>query len=642
MAHHLGAAHDDISCSHHTGNIGAKKLTHESKARLLRMGAGIILYILALSGFLSPRAVIALYAGSLLIFGYDVLIKAVVNTAKGELFDENFLMGISAIGAFLIKQYPEAAAVMLFFQAGEFFHELAVDYSRGSIKALMDIKPDIAHVKRAGAVIDISPAEVRVGEILIIKPGEKIPLDGVVTRGQSRLDMKSLLGESVPGFVTVSDEVKSGSINLTGLLHVRAVRPENESAASKIMDLVQNAISKKAPAERYITRFSKIYTPIVVCTAVSIALAGPLVFSGEFDVWIYRALIFLVASCPCALVISVPLSIFSGIGACSEKGVLVKGGNILQTLSVIDLVVFDKTGTLTKGEFRVTKIVPAAGVNESFLLKRAYLAEKNSLHPIAQSLLSAAKERLIHIGDDETTAAGFKEIAGMGVEAYVSGDRILAGSEKLMLENGFEPIRRGQADGVITHVASGGRYLGYIVLSDIIKPDSKDAVSELKRIGVKQVIMLSGDRKESTEAVGKLLGIDKVFSELLPHEKVTRLERLYAENPGAKILFAGDGINDAPVLARADVGAAMGGIGADAAVTAADIVIMNDGPSKIPAAILTARNTLRITRQNIFFALAVKFSVLFLTMLGFASMWMAVFADVGVEVLVVLNAMRRK
>ena len=599
------------------------------------------MYLTAHSGILPVKAVFFIYTACLIVFGYDIFIKAVVNLVKGELFDENFLMSAAVLGAFYIEQYSEAVTVMLFYQVGEFFQDLAVDRSRRTIKALINIKPEIAHVTRSGVIIDIAPSEVQIGEILTVKPGEKVPLDGVIIEGKSQLDMSSLLGEAIPRTVNVYDEVLSGSVNLIGLLRIRVTKPEVASTASKIMELVENASSKKAPAERFITRFSRIYTPIVVSAAAVIALIIPLILSEPVGKWIYRALIFLVISCPCALVISIPLCFFSGIGACSKKGILVKGGNYLQTLSEINTVVFDKTGTLTKGIFKVSKIRPASGVSESFLLWRAYLAEKNSLHPIAKSLITAVNDRF-NTENDKTAVTGFKEISGKGVEAYVSGVRILAGNSKLMRENGFEPIKNIPDDGVVTHVASGYRYLGYIIVSDEIKPDSMAAISELKHIGIKQIIMLSGDRKDSAEAVGNHLNIDKVYSGLLPHEKAARLERVYAENPNAKVLFSGDGINDAPVLARADIGAAMGGIGSDAAVTAADIVIMNDEPSKIPSAILTARNTMSIARQNIILALSVKFTVLILGMFGFASMWMAIFADVGVEVLSVFNALRRK
>ena len=624
-----------------TRAIARTGLSCNNKLRLFRMGAGVIVFAAALSGVLPKQAAFSLYAASLIIFGYDVLIKAVNNIFDGNLFDENFLMCVSVIGAFLIKQYPEAAAVMLFYQAGEFLQELAVDRSRRSIKDLLNIKPDTAHVIRSGVTADIPPSEVLPGEILTIKPGERIPLDSVITEGQSQLDMSSLLGESVPRTVRVSDEILSGSINLTGLLKARAVKTESESTASKIMEMAETASARKAPTERLITKFSKIYTPIVVSAAAVIALIVPLILSQPVNGWIYRALIFLVASCPCALVVSVPLSFFSGIGACSQKGVLVKGGNYIQSLSEINTVVFDKTGTLTKGIFRVTKILPEAGISGNYLLRRAYLAEKNSLHPVAKSLTAAYKERN-GAGADDPPVTGFREITGMGVEACVSGVRLLAGSAGLMLENAIQPAQGGPFEGVVTHVASGGKYLGRIVVSDEIKPGGAAAVSELKRIGIKNIIMLSGDCKENSEYTGSRLGIDEVYSGLLPHEKVLRLEKIYGGDKGAKILFAGDGINDAPVLARADVGAAMGGIGSDAAVMAADIVIMNDEPAKIPEAILTARNTMRIARQNIVFALAVKFAVLILALFGLASMWMAVFADVGVEILVVFNSIRRK
>ena len=637
MSGHSKAVHGGITV---LNNITRQGLSRENKIRLARVTAGLIIYAAAVSRPYA-RAALVLYAAALFIFGYDVLIKAIENISHGELFDENFLMGVSTIGAFIIRQYPEAAAVMLFYQVGEFFQELAVDHSRRSIKDLLNIKPDIAHVFRLGAIIDVPPSEVRVGEIIAVKPGEKIPLDSVITEGFTQLDMTSLLGESVPRTARAPDEALSGSINLTGLIRARVIKPESESTAYKIMEMAENAGAKKAPVERFITRFAKVYTPIVVSSAVIIALIFPLIFSQPITVWVYRALIFLVASCPCALVVSVPLSFFSGIGACSRKGILVKGGNHIQSLSRINTVLFDKTGTLTIGKFQVSKIMPEMGVDGHYLMKQAYLAEKNSIHPIARSLVAAYRERLMD-GADDIRITGFKEIPGKGVECFAQGVKILAGSAGFMRDSGCIPADAGTLEGAATHVASGGKYLGCIIVSDEIKPGGKAAISELRRIGIRRIIMLSGDRRDSSESVGKRLGIDGVYSNLLPHEKIQRLERIYKEDKSARILFAGDGINDAPILARADIGAAMGGIGSDAAVTAADIVIMDDELSKIPEAILTARNTMRIARQNIVFALVVKFTVLVLAVMGLTSMWMAVFADVGVEVLVVFNAMRRK
>jgi Cd2+/Zn2+-exporting ATPase len=614
------------------------RLTTEDKIHLARLISGAALYALALSNVLPFAANVIVYLVCLIIFGADVIYEAITNILHGELFDENFLMTVSTVGAFCIQQFPEAVAVMAFYQIGEFLQDMAVDRSRRSIKSLMNLKPDVVHMASSGLSSDKLPSDVAVGELILVKPGERIPLDGVVIDGTSALDMSSLTGESVPVQVGPSETVLSGAVNLSGLLKIRVQKPENESTVTKIMDLVENAASKKAPTEKFITKFAKIYTPAVVSAALIIAFIAPLVLPGTFTQWVYRALVFLVVSCPCALVVSVPLTFFSGIGASSRKGVLVKGGNYLQALSEVNVVVFDKTGTLTKGVFDVNELLPANGVSELQLLRAAAIAEENSLHPIGVSIVRAFNERY---GPIKAEATDYREISGMGVSALSRGQKILAGSAQWMKENGVM-AQEITNTGALVYVAQGGKFLGCVVISDELKPDAATAIAQLKALGVSRTVMLTGDRKSTAEIVGRHIGIDDVYSQLLPYEKVERLERIASELPGSKVMFVGDGINDAPVLARAEVGAAMGGVGSDAAVEAADVVIMNDEPSKIPLAIRIARSTMRIVKQNITFALAVKFIVLLLAVFGYATMWMAVFADVGVEALVVLNAMRRK
>ena len=569
-----------------------------------------------------------------LVIGWDVLWRAVRNIAHGQVFDENFLMAIATVGALFIGEYAEAVFVMLFYQVGELFQSYAVGKSRQSIAALMEIRPDYANVERDGQVEQVDPDEVEVGETILIKAGERVPLDGVVLEGRSDLDTAALTGESLPREVQSGDDVISGCVNLTGLLKVRVTRAFEESTVSKILDLVENAGSKKARAENFITKFARYYTPAVVLSAVALAVLPPLIGAMTWSESLHRALIFLVISCPCALVISVPLSFFGGIGGASKAGVLVKGGAYLEVLSRTQIVVFDKTGTLTKGVFNVTAIHPET-CGEDQLLELAALAESWSEHPIARSLREAYGKDI-----DAGRVADVEERSGRGVRAVVDGTEIFVGNDKLMDDIGvsWHPCHRV---GTTVHVASAGEYLGHIVISDEVTEDAARAVSDLKALGVARTVMLTGDAQAVGESVGKQLGLDEVHAQLLPADKVERVEELLAQKTGKGCLaFVGDGINDAPVLSRADVGIAMGGLGSDAAIEAADVVLMDDKPSKIAVAIRIAQKTLVIVRQNIAFALGVKALVLVLGALGQANMWEAVFADVGVSVIAILNAMR--
>ena len=569
-----------------------------------------------------------------LVIGWDVLWRAARNIAHGQVFDENFLMAIATVGALFIGEYAEAVFVMLFYQVGELFQSYAVGKSRQSIAALMEIRPDYANVERDGQVEQVDPDEVAVGETILIKAGERVPLDGVVLEGRSDLDTAALTGESLPREVQSGDDVISGCVNLTGLLKVRVTKAFEESTVSKILDLVENAGSKKAKAENFITKFARYYTPAVVIAAVALAVLPPLIGAMTWSESLHRALIFLVISCPCALVISVPLSFFGGIGGASRAGVLVKGGAYLEVLSRTQIVVFDKTGTLTKGVFNVTAIHPET-CGEDQLLELAALAESWSEHPIARSLREAYGKDI-----DAGRVADVEERSGRGVRAVVDGAEIFVGNDKLMDDIGvsWHPCHRV---GTTVHVASEGEYLGHIVISDEVKEDAARAVSDLKALGVARTVMLTGDAQAVGESVGKQLGLDEVHAQLLPADKVERVEELLAKKTGKGCLaFVGDGINDAPVLSRADVGIAMGGLGSDAAIEAADVVLMDDKPSKIAVAIRIAQKTLVIVRQNIAFALGVKALVLVLGALGQANMWEAVFADVGVSVIAILNAMR--
>ena len=610
--------------------------------RWIRLGLGMALFVLGMVFDYSPSITVpplmrfAVFLASYLLVGGEVLIKAVRNITKGEIFDENFLMGIATIGAFAIGEYPEGAAVMIFYRVGEAFQDYAVGRSRKSISALMDIRPDYANLKTAAGLERVSPETIRIGDRIVVKPGEKIPLDGVVVEGFSTLDTSALTGESLPRDVEQGSAVLSGSINKSGLLIIEVSTVFGESTVSKILNLVQNAGSKKSVTENFITKFARYYTPAVVCSAAALAFLPPLLIPGAtFAEWGSRALVFLVVSCPCALVISIPLSFFGGIGGASRNGILIKGSNYLEALTNVDTVVFDKTGTLTRGVFRVTRIVPAGKFTEETLLYYAAHAESASNHPIAFSIRNAYKKEL-----DPRMIGGYEEIAGKGVSVHIGENRVLAGNAKL-LESATIPVPLVEEPGTAVYLAVNGGYAGYILISDELKADSKRAVEELRSIGVKRIAMFTGDSKAVGESIAQQIGLDTVYAELLPHQKVEYLEEMERHKSGSgKLLFVGDGINDAPVLARSDVGIAMGGVGSDAAIEAADVVLMTDEPSKIAGAIRIARRTRAIVWQNIVFALSVKGLILILGALGMATMWEAVFGDVGVALIAVLNAMR--
>lgn len=573
-----------------------------------------------------------LFIISYLIVGLPVLHKAFKNMKRRKIFDENFLMTIATLGALAIGELPEAVAVMLFYQIGELFQSLAVDKSRKSVKELMNIRPDYANVEREGNLQKVDPENVKIAEIIIIKPGEKIPLDGIIIEGESSLNTVALTGESMPTNVKQGDEVLSGCVNNTGLLKVKVMKEFGESTVSKILELVENASSRKSKSEAFISKFAKYYTPIVVIIALIIAIIPPIIFSQSFITWIYRALTFLVVSCPCALVISIPLSFFGGIGASSKIGVLVKGSNYLEALSNIEIIVCDKTGTLTEGKFKVQNISPT-GVTEKELLKLASYAENYSTHPIALSIKEEYGEKI-----DPKKISDVKEISGKGVKATINGEEILVGNAKLMKEYKINLPENNKNQ---IYVSRNNNYIGSIEVSDKIKEDSYKTVKELKKHNVKKIVMLTGDKDEVSKEVSEKLGLDEYHSELLPQDKVKIVEDLMKnKSEKSKLLFVGDGINDAPVLALSDIGVAMGGLGSDAAVEAADIVIMTDEPSKIAAAINVSKRTMKIVKENIIFALTVKVLVLILASLGIATMWAAVFADVGVSVLAILNALR--
>ena len=578
---------------------------------------------------------IALFIISYIIVGGDVVKRAVKNIFKGQVFDESFLMSIATIGAFFIGEYPEGVAVMLFYQVGELFQSYAVGKSRKSIASLMDIRPDYANVKKGDELVKVDPDEVQIGDIIVIKAGEKIPLDGKVIEGSSMIDTSALTGESVPREVEVGSDILSGCININGVITAEVTKEFGESTVSKILDLVENASSKKSNSEQFITKFARYYTPVVVIIAVFLAIIPPLVIDGAtFSDWIYRALAFLVVSCPCALVISIPLSFFGGIGGASKKGVLVKGSNYLEALAETEIVVFDKTGTLTKGVFNVQEIHPE-GVSKEELLELTAHAESYSNHPISLSLKRAYSKEI-----DNGRISDVEEISGHGVIATVDGKKVMAGNIKLMKKMDI-PYFKGELIGTVVHVAVNNKYIGYIVISDEVKEDSAQAIKELKAANIKQTVMLTGDNKSIGSKVAKELGLDKVYAELLPADKVEKLEELLSQkSKKGKLAFVGDGINDAPVLARADIGIAMGGLGSDAAIEAADVVIMTDEPSKIATAMKTSKKTLKIANQNIVFAIGIKIIVLILSAFGITTMWAAIFADVGVTIIAVLNAFR--
>lgn len=609
-------------------------MTKKQKKSLYAIIASFCLFLLGKVLPVPEPVHFILFFAAYLLTGFSVLKKAFKNITKGQVFDENFLMAVATIGAFGTGDFSEGVVVMIFYRVGELFEQVAVGKSRQSISDLMDICPEIAHVERNGEIEDVDPEEISVDDIIVIKAGEKVPLDGFVVEGTSSLDTSALTGESVPRTVKTGDSVLSGTINLNGLLKVRVTKEFVDSTVAKILDLVENASNKKAKSEQFITRFSRYYTPIVVLVAVVLAVIPPIILQQPFSGWIHRGLIFLVISCPCALVISVPLSFFGGIGGASKAGILVKGSNYLELLANAETVLMDKTGTLTKGTFNVTEI-NSASISKEQLLEYCAYAEFYSNHPISLSIKKTYGKEI-----DAGRLSDVEEISGHGVKAKVDNVIVLAGNEKLMKQQNIS-VPSISFIGTIIHIAVDGIYAGYIIISDEIKPDARRAISLMKAKGVKKTVMLTGDHRTTGEAVAKQLGIDEVHAELLPSDKVDRVESyLNASNRKGTVVFIGDGINDAPVLSRVDVGVAMGGLGSDAAIEAADIVIMTDEPSKIASAIGISRKTRRIVYQNIIFALTVKFIILVLGALGFANMWMAVFADVGVSVIAILNATR--
>ncbi|WP_432667230.1 heavy metal translocating P-type ATPase [Wukongibacter baidiensis] len=635
-----GHSHDhghDHDHSHDHGHGHDHSHDHSaSKQELIKLGIGAALFATGIIFKFSDMVEFILFFVSYILVGGEVLLRAGRNILRGQIFDENFLMAIATVGAFAIGEFPEGAGVMIFYQVGEFVQGLAVNRSRASIAELMDIRPDYANLKVGNDLKKVSPEEVEIEDIIVVKPGEKVPLDGIVIEGSSTLDTSALTGESLPRDVMVGSEVLGGFINKNGLLTIKVTKDFSESTVSKILDLVQNASSKKAKIENFITKFARYYTPVVVFSALALAVIPPLVIDGAtFSEWFYRALIFLVVSCPCALVISIPLGFFGGIGGASKNGILVKGGNYLEALDNVDTVVFDKTGTLTKGVFKVTKIETKGNISKEELLEFAAHAESYSNHPIATSIL---KEYGKEINKDDIKS--YDEVSGHGIKATVKGKEVLAGNDKLMKQENIE-FDNVEATGTIIHIVVGKEYAGYIVISDEIKEDSEKAIRELKAIGVNKTVMLTGDNKHVAEKVAEKLGLDKVYSELLPHHKVEKVEMIDKEKKSkGKLVFVGDGINDAPVLARADIGVAMGALGSDAAIEAADVVLMTDEPAKLVSAIKIAKRTKVIVWQNIVFALGVKGIVMILGAIGIATMWAAVFADVGVALIAVLNSMR--
>lgn len=612
------------------------------KKTLIRLITGFLFLLLAVllpteelvGERLLPYWELGLFLIPYLIIGGDVLLRALRNILRGQVFDENFLMTVATLGAIILGDYPEAVGVMLFYQVGELFQSVAVSRSRNSIAELMDIRPDYANVQRDGSLIRLDPEEVEVSDVIVIKPGERVPLDGVIVAGVSQLDTAALTGESLPRDFAPGDEILSGSVNLSGLLEVRVTKPYGESTVARILELVENAGDKKARAENLITRFARYYTPVVCALALLLAVIPPLLFGEDWGAWVERGLIFLMVSCPCALVISVPMSFFGGIGGASRQGILIKGSSFLEVLAKADTIVFDKTGTLTGGSFSVVAVHPET-LSEDRLLEIAALAESSSSHPIALSLLTAYGKPI-----DRERVTDVQELSGHGVKAVVDGMTVCAGNSVLM-ENSGVNYRDCHTMGTAVHISVDGQYEGHIIISDVLKPDSVKTIADLKSLGVRHTVILTGDREQVAAETARTLGVDEYHAQLLPQDKVETVERLLAEKrPDTALAFVGDGINDAPVLARADVGIAMGALGSDAAIEAADVVLMDDKPSKIATAVKVARKTMGIVRQNIWFALSIKFLVLILAALGFANMWLAIFADVGVAFLAILNAMR--
>jgi Cd2+/Zn2+-exporting ATPase len=622
-----------------TNNADKPQEENSYKSTIIRLIAGGVIYglsILCNAVFdLNTTLYLIILLVAYVILGGDVVLKAIKNIFKGKLFDENFLMSLSTLGAFVIGEYPEAVAVMLFYQIGELFQDYAVNRSRKSITNLMNIRPDSATVMKNGELLTLSPEEVNVDDIILVKPGEKIPLDGVVVKGNSMLDTTALTGESLPRNVEVGDSVLSGCINQAGVLEIKVTKKFGDSTVSKIIDLVENASARKAPAENFITTFARYYTPVVVIAAVILAVVPPLFFGGVWSEWIRRCFVFLVISCPCALVISIPLTFFGGIGAASKKGVLVKGSNYLEALNKLDTVVFDKTGTLTKGVFKVTEINPVNGYTQEDVLSIASLAECMSNHPIATSIINAYGKTI-----DQNEIEDYKELSGNGIEVKAKNSVIIAGNSRYFTSKNIS-FEECDKIGTKVYVAKNNEYVGCILISDEIKQDSKEAIKNLKALGVNKCVMLTGDSQKIGKVVAQELNLDEYYTDLLPQQKVEKLEELFEEKPNdKKLAFVGDGINDAPVLARADIGIAMGGLGSDAAIEAADVVLMTDEPSKLVSAIKVANSTKRIVMENIIFALGVKLILLVLGAFGVATMWEAIFGDVGVMILAVLNAMR--
>lgn len=608
----------------------------EHKIALVRILASGLLLVLSYVTSFTQIVTVALCVAAYIIIGGDIVVKAVRNIFRGEVFDECFLMSVATIGAFAIGEYPEAVAVMLFYQIGELFMDVAVDRSRDSISRLMDIRPDHANVEDAdGTLRRVAPEEVPAGTVIVVKPGEKIPLDGTVVSGNSSLDTSALTGESMPREAGDGDSVISGSMNLTGVLRIKTTGTYGESTVAHILSLVENAENGKAHTEKFITRFARYYTPVVVAAAVLLAVVPPLFADGGWMLWLNRALIFLVISCPCALVVSVPLTFFAGIGGASRRGILFKGSNYIEALARVRTVVFDKTGTLTNGSFTVTGVYPVEGVGEEALVETAALAEIYSDHPVAAALRGAFRQKT-----EKSRVGGAENFAGEGIMAYVDGKPVYAGNDRLMARAGVSFVAPAVV-GTVVHVASEGKYLGYVVVSDTVKPQTAEALSGLRRAGVEQTVMLTGDRSDVAESVARELGIDEVHAGLLPDGKVQLMEDIIRRRRGqGTVAFVGDGINDAPVLKLSDVGIAMGAAGSDAAIEAADVVLMDDNPAKVAQGMTIARRTLSIVKQNIVFAIGVKVAVLLLGAVGLATMWAAVFSDVGVTVLAVLNAMR--
>ena len=611
------------------------KTEEEEKNDNIKFVIGVIVFLAAVIFKFEYRIEFILFFISYIIIGGEVLINAFKNILKGKVFDENFLMSIATIGAFIIGEYPEAVSVMLFYEIGEYFQGKAVDHSRKSISTLLDIRPDYANIETNEGIKKVDPNKIEIGQYIIVKPGEKVPLDGIVVEGNSFVDTSNITGESVPRSIQPGDNILSGFVNKEGLLKVRTIKKFGESTVSKILDLVENSSKQKANIEKFITRFSKYYTSVVVFSAIALAFIPPLFFHQDLSTWVYRALIFLVASCPCALVVSIPLGFFGGIGGASKSGILVKGGNYLEGLSMADTIVFDKTGTLTKGIFEVTEVEGVKGYSEDDILKLAAYGEIFSNHPIAKSIVKQYGREI-----DKSQISNYREMPGKGIEVTVEGSKVLLGNVKLLQEHGLKVADKSSI-GTVVYVSKDEEYIGNIVISDEIRDESKETIKKLKALGIRKTIMLSGDKKTTAEQVGKEIGIDEIYGELLPQEKVEMMDRILKNKKGKKkVIFVGDGVNDAPVIARADVGISMGGMGSDAAVEASDVVIMDDEISKVKTAINISHNTNRIVRENVVFALGVKMVVLILGALGIANMWSAVFADVGVALISVFNSIR--